>query len=79
MNDGDCPKCPKGWIYATNILDFDMHLPKSESDVLGVRAIVNQRVAVRRLICATCGYLETYVVDQEFLKQLPFSEVWVKA
>ena len=56
-----------------------MHLPKSESDVLGVRAIVNQRVAVRRLICATCGYLETYVVDQEFLKQLPFSEVWVKA
>lgn len=79
MNDRDCPKCPKGSIYATNVLDRDLSLPKSQSEVFGIRAVVNQPVAVRRLICATCGYLETYVVDQDFLKEVPSSEVWVKA
>ena len=79
MNEGDCPKCPSGAVYATNIYDNSLHLPKSESDVLGIRAVVREQVEVRTLVCVNCGYLETYVVDRDFLNQVPNSNAWLKA
>jgi len=79
MNEGDCPKCPSGAVYATNIYDNSLHLPKSESDVLGMRAVVREQVEVRTLVCVNCGYLETYVVDRDFLNQVPNSNAWLKA
>jgi hypothetical protein len=44
-----------------------------------MRAVVRERVAIRTLICVSCGYLETYVVDRDFLNQIPGSNAWVKA
>ncbi len=79
MSEGNCPKCPNGAVYASNIFDNSLHLPKSESDVMGMRAVVRERVEIRRLVCTTCGYLETYVVDRGFLDQVPNSAAWMKA
>jgi hypothetical protein len=79
MNEGNCPKCPNGVVYATNIFDKSLNLPKSEHDVMSMRAVVRQPVAIRQLVCVGCGYLETYVVDHEFLKQVPHSAAWLRA
>jgi hypothetical protein len=78
MSEENCPKCKAGILYATNIFDNSLHLPKSEQNVLSMRAVIKEQVAIRRLVCAGCGYLETYVVDHEFLKQVPYSSGWVK-
>lgn len=79
MNEGNCPRCPKGSVYATNIFDNSLHLPRSQHDVMSMRAVVRERVPVRTLVCVSCGYVETYVVDHDFLKQIPNSDAWVKA
>jgi ribosomal protein S27AE len=78
MSEANCPKCTNGVVYATNIFDNSLHLPKSEQNVLSMRAVVREPVAIRRLVCVGCGYLETYVVDHDFLKQVPRSSAWIK-
>jgi hypothetical protein len=79
MSEGNCPRCPSGAVYATNVYDNTRHLPVSEGEALGVRAVVRERVSVRTLVCSGCGYLETYVVDHDFLKKIRSSNAWVKA
>ena len=79
MSNGNCPKCGTDNVYATNVFNRSLALPTSESDVLGVRAVVNQPVETRHLLCARCGYLETYVVDRDFLDRLPELQAWIKA
>ena len=78
MADEYCPKCRIGDVYATNVFDNTLHLPKADTEIFSMRAIVKERVAIRRLVCVACGYLETYIVDHEFLKRVPQSSAWVK-
>ena len=78
MNDNNCPRCGTDNVYATNVYDR-ISLPTSGGNVLGVTAVVNQPVQTRQLLCARCGYLETYVVDRGFLDRLPQLGAWIKA
>jgi hypothetical protein len=60
MKDGICPKCgasevyhgPLGWADFTSGLDMSQ-LPLTASD----------NAALTNYVCASCGYLERYVVD----------------
>ena len=79
MSNGNCPKCATDSVYASNVYDRSLSLPTSESNVLGVRAVANQPVQRRYLLCVRCRYLETYVVDREFLDRLPKLQGWIKA
>jgi ribosomal protein S27AE len=78
MSSENCPRCGAGSVYATNVYDRDLQLPTSESTVMSVKAVINQAVETRHLLCGRCGYLETYVVDRKFLEQLPRLQAWVK-
>jgi len=79
MSSGNCPRCETDSVYATNVFERDMSLPTSESSVMSMRAVMNRPVQTRHLLCARCGYLETYVVDRGFLDRLPQLQAWIKA
>ena len=78
MNERECPRCKNTDVYATAVYERSLALPVSESYVMSVRAVSNQPVETRHLLCARCGYLETYVVDRAFLERLPQLQAWVK-
>lgn len=78
MRNGNCPKCNSNTVYATNVFDSDFTLPKSEQNVFIGKAVVIEKVATERYVCATCGYFETYVANREFLSAITKSSVWIK-
>jgi predicted nucleic-acid-binding Zn-ribbon protein len=59
MQDGICPKCQREAVYEVQ--------PKGEDSaiMLGVFA----QLPVRYLLCAECGYLETYSLDPSWTKE----------
>ena len=59
MQDGICPKCQRREVYEV--------VPKGQDGdiMLGVLA----RLPIRYLLCAGCGYMETYALDASWAQE----------
>ncbi len=53
MNEGICPKCSQSTVYAVTALDHERVLAVS----------MFKAVQMTHFICASCGYVEQYVLD----------------
>lgn len=63
MKSGICPKCGSNEIYTNKKLQpFNSILLKFAWQWI--------RAYLRRYVCAACGYIESYVADEESLKHI---------
>lgn len=76
MSDRPCVKCGAAAMYMTNVKELGS-LPKSGS-FMGMSAVVSEQVVMRRTLCVSCGHLESYVADPQFLSRVPSLEAWTK-
>lgn len=71
MKSGNCPKCGKADIYS-----HEGSLYAQEFVAITDGVIFNKSTAPDKYICASCGYLEYYVVADESLQLI--REKWQK-
>ena len=60
MQDGICPKCQREAVYEAQPMGKDGNL------TLGLFV----RLPVRYLLCAECGYMETYALDPSWAQEV---------
>lgn len=76
MGDRLCVKCGEAAMYVTTVKELGS-IPKSGS-FMGMTAVVSQQAVMKRTICVSCGFLETYVTDPDVLKLIPSLDAWTK-
>jgi hypothetical protein len=60
MQDGICPKCQRETVYEVK--------PRGEDG--DIRLGLLARLPVRYLLCAGCGYMETYALDPSWAQEV---------
>lgn len=67
MKNGRCPKCDSKQIYSS----IDMPLKGGPFGSNSIPISLTSMAAMDNYVCADCGLVESYVADEEKLKEIP--------
>jgi predicted nucleic-acid-binding Zn-ribbon protein len=68
MRNGICPKCGHATVHSGR----DIPVKNSSGNTIPID--FKQSVALDNYVCVTCGYVESYISNQEALKRI--DEQW---
>lgn len=67
MKDGKCPKCGSKQIFSSE----DLVLKGGPFGSNSIPVSLTSMAALDNYVCADCGLVESYVADQDKLKEIP--------
>ena len=75
MKNGKCPKCGSNEVYAAT----DLLLKSGPFGSNSIPISLTSMAALDNYVCASCGFVERYVADEEKLKEITKKWKAVKA